>query len=236
MWLLNSLAHRHREPEIQDQPDLDSKLLQQALAGLESVNSWSRSLHVLWPSIRTLGRQMNRPLRVLDIATGAGDVPIGLWRLARQERVALRIEGCDLNPRTVAYARRRADERRADVHMFQLDVLHQEIQHQYDVVMCSFFLHHLSDAEAVSLLSRMAQAATQMILVSDLLRSAWVLALAHVGIPFLTRSKVNLIDGVRSVRAAFTVDEVQLLVRRAGLRGAIVEKRWPCRYLLKWSR
>jgi SAM-dependent methyltransferase len=236
MSFLSSLAHRHREPEIQDQPDLDSELLRQALAGLESVNFWSRSAYVLWSSIRTLGRQMQRPLRVLDIATGAADVPISLWRLARREKLALQFEACDLNPRTVAYAQRRARERRADVHVFPLDVLHQEIPHPYDVVMCSLFLHHLRDEEAVLVLGRMSQAATHMLLVNDLLRGVVGLVLAHVCTPFLTPSKVNRVDSVRSVRAAFTVEEVRLLAGRAGLNGAVVEKRWPCRYLLKWTR
>lgn len=236
MWFESSLARRHREPEIQDQPNLDSELLRQALAGLESINSWSRSPYVLWPSIRNLGRLMKRPLRVLDVATGAADVPISLWRLARREKIAIQVEACDLNPRTVSFAQHRAREKRADVHVFPLDVLHQEIPHPYDVVTCSLFLHHLSEAEAVLVLGRMAQAATCLLLVNDLLRCVGGLVLAHVATPFLTRSKVNRVDSVRSVRAAFTAAEVQLLVRRAGLSGAVVQKRWPCRYLLKWAR
>ncbi len=236
MWLLSSLAHRHREPEIQDQPDLDSKLLWQALAGLESVNFWSRSPYLLWPSIRDLSQQKNRPLRILDIATGAADVPITLWHLARRENLALEVEACDLNPRTVTYAQSRARERKTDVRVFPLDVLHQPIPHSYDVVMCSLFLHHLSDEEAVLVLGRMAQATSHMLLVNDLQRSIAGWVLAHLCLPILTSSKVNRIDGVRSVRAAFTVAEVQLLAGRAGLKEAIVETRWPCRYLLKWTR
>ena len=236
MGLLTSLTRRHREPEIQDQPDLDSELLWQALAGLESINSWSRSPYVLWPSIRALGRQMRRPLRVLDIATGAADVPISLWHLARRAKLALQVEACDLNPRTVSYAQHRAREKKAEVHVFPLDVLHQEIPHHYDVVMCSLFLHHLSDAEAVLVLGRMAQAASHMLLVNDLLRGVEGLVLGYLCLPFLTRSKVNRVDGIRSVRAAFTLDEVRLLASRAGLSGTVVEKHWPCRYLLKWAR
>jgi 2-polyprenyl-3-methyl-5-hydroxy-6-metoxy-1,4-benzoquinol methylase len=236
MWFLNSLAHRHREPEIQDQPDLDSELLRQALAGLESVNFWSRSPYLLWPSIRTLGRQLKRPLRILDIATGAADVPISLWHLARREKIVLQVEACDVNSRTVSYAQHRARERRAGVRVFPLDILHQEVPRHYDVVMCSLFLHHLSDAEAVEVLGRMAQAAAHILLVHDLLRSVAGLVLAYTCIPFLSPSKVNRIDGVRSVRAAFTVDEVRLLAAGAGLSGAVLEKRWPCRYLLKWTR
>ena len=38
------------------------------------------------------------------IATGSGDIPIRLWRRARQANIPLQIEGCDLNPFAVEQA------------------------------------------------------------------------------------------------------------------------------------
>jgi hypothetical protein len=52
----------------------------------------------------------------------------------------------------------------------------------------------------------------------------------------LTTSLVIHTDGPRSVEAAFTLAEVNMLARQAGLEGAVVERRWPCRLLLKWQR
>ena len=76
---------RRREPEIMDRPDLDPLLHQQALLGLERVNFFSRSSAILWRPIRELARTMpGRQLRLLDLATGAGDIPIALWRRARR--------------------------------------------------------------------------------------------------------------------------------------------------------
>ena len=233
---MNSLRQRHREPEIQDQPDLDDHLLRQALVGREHINFWSRSAQVLWPPIFALARQAKSPLRILDIATGAGDVPLTLWRLARQHHVGLRLEGCDLNPRTVAYAQHQARKMHADVRFFQLDALSDPIRPDYDVIMCSLFLHHLSESQAVLLLGRMATAAQHMILVSDLLRSMTGLALAYFSTRWLIHSPVNRIDSVRSVKAAFTIEEVRALTQRAGLSGATIEKRWPCRFLLTCKR
>ena len=49
-------------------------------------------------------------LRVLDVATGGGDVPIHLWSKARRAGLDLRIAGCDRNPSAVEFACRRAAE------------------------------------------------------------------------------------------------------------------------------
>src|ERR1035437_7680603 len=43
----------------------------------------------------------------------------------------------------------------------------------------------------------------------------------------LSGSDVVRVDGARSVRAALTVREATAMARAAGLKGAIVERRWP---------
>ena len=82
----------------------------------------------------------------------------------------------------------------------------------------------------------MAQAATHLVLVNDLRRSTAGLALAHLAAWTLSGSDVVRADGARSVRAAFTVREAAALARAAGLKGAIVERHWPFRFLLSWER
>ena len=43
MLLFSSLAQRHLQPEIMDQPDLAPERHFQALRGLERINGWSGS-------------------------------------------------------------------------------------------------------------------------------------------------------------------------------------------------
>ena len=101
---------------------------------------------------------------------------------------------------------------------------------------CSLFLHHLAEEQAVSLLQAMVNATQHLILVNDLRRSAAGLALAHLATWGLSGSDVVRVDGPRSVRAAFTVVEAAALARTAGLKGTIVERHWPFRFLLSWER
>ncbi len=231
------LRRRRRRPELMDQPDLDARQHVHALRGLERINFWSGSVRILWPPIRALLRQAGgRPLRVLDLAAGAGDVPIGLWRRAHRAGWPLEIEAWDISPRAVAYGQARAEALGAAVHFREADAIRTAISPQYDVVTSSLFLHHLDEEQAQDLLRHMAQGANRLVLVNDLVRSYRGYLLAHLATRLLSASHVVHVDGPRSVEGAFTPDEVRTLAERAGLRGARVVRRWPCRFLLTWER
>jgi 2-polyprenyl-3-methyl-5-hydroxy-6-metoxy-1,4-benzoquinol methylase len=231
------LRQRRRLPEIMDQPGLHPARHALALRGLARINFWSGSAGILWPPLADLARRVpGQPLRVLDLASGAGDVPIRLWHKARRAGVALRMEGRDVSPVAVEHARGRAAQSGAEVDFSVLDVLREPLPAGYDALTCSLFLHHLDDEQACLLLGKMAGAAGRLVLVNDLARSLTGLALAHVGGRLLTRSDVVHVDGPRSVAAAFTPAEARGLAERAGLVGATVARRWPCRWLLTWER
>lgn len=219
-----------------DQPGLDREPHLRALAGLARINAWSASLRILWlPVRRLLHRASGRPLRLLDLASGAGDLPIGLWQRARDAGFDLEVEGWDVRPTAVDFARGRASRRGAGVRFVVADALGGPLPDGFDVITTSLFLHHLDDGRAVQLLSAMGRAARQLVLVNDLARCRAGLALAWAGTRLLSRSEVVRADGPMSVRAAFTCGEALALAGRAGLRGAVVARRWPCRFLLSWS-
>src|SRR5260370_18120119 len=112
------LEQRRSRPEVMDQPGLDPAQHARALRGLARINWWSRSSGILWPALLAQARAAGGPLRVLDLATGAGDVPIRLGRRARRAGVPVRIEGCDVSSVAVDYARRRAERVGAAVRFF----------------------------------------------------------------------------------------------------------------------
>jgi 2-polyprenyl-3-methyl-5-hydroxy-6-metoxy-1,4-benzoquinol methylase len=234
---LASLAQRHRQPEIIDQPDLDPRQHVHALRGLARINRFSASDRILWRPIADLARASpGRPLRVLDIATGGGDVPIRLWQRAQRAGLALELSGTDASATAVEHARQNAEQAGAAVKFFPLDVLREELPTGFDVLTTSLFLHHLEEPDALALLQKMGHAAGQMLLVNDLLRSRLGYLVAWSGTRLLTRSPVVHFDGPRSVEAAFTMAEARNLAERAGLSGVTLGWRWPWRFLLTWRR
>jgi SAM-dependent methyltransferase len=234
--LLGNLAERHRVAEVMDRPDLEPTLHRQALRGLATLNLLSRSVAILWPRILKLATRLGRPVRILDIATGGGDIPVKLWQRSQKHGVQLDILGIDISPCALEMAQDRAVRAHAALRFAQVDALSDELPGDYDMVICSLFLHHLDDRDATALLGRMAAAARHVVLVNDLVRSPAGLMLVAAASRLCTRSPVVWTDASRSVRAAFTVSEFHALARSAGMHGARLTRRWFCRMLLEWSR
>jgi 2-polyprenyl-3-methyl-5-hydroxy-6-metoxy-1,4-benzoquinol methylase len=220
-----------------DQPDLDYARHLQALYGLMRINFWSGSARILWCPLRQLAQQTClTQLRLLDIATGAGDVPLRLWQKAQRIGLTLQIDACDISPRAIAFARSQAEKGNARVTFFQWNALEDPLPGPYDVVCCSLFLHHLAEDQAIRLLRRMGEMAERLVLVNDLRRSIAGYLAASFGSRMLSASRVVHHDAPVSVAAAFRPNEVVRLARQAGLEGATVQKRWPYRLLLQWHR
>ena len=232
------ITERRLQPELMDQPDLDPSLHVAALRGLQRINVISRSAAILWPEIAQLADEVSpRPLRVLDIACGGGDIAVSLARHAVRAGVELHVDGCDISERAIEEARRRAnDSGTARTRFFPLNVLDGPLPAGYDVITTSLFLHHLQEHQACDLLRRMADAAGRAVLVCDLQRSWLGYGLAWVGCRLLTRSPIVHIDGPRSVEAAFALDEISALAAHCGLDGTVISHHWPRRWLLSWRK
>ncbi len=228
-----SIAARQLQPEWMDEPGIDPRLHREALRGLERINVISRTVPALWgPVADLLRRHPGTSLSVLDVACGAGDVVTGMARRARSTGVQLEIEGCDVSRTAVAYATRQSQRRGVNARFFEHDVLSTPFARTYDVVVCSLFVHHLDEEQAVRLLRALNAAARSLVIVSDLDRSRVGLLLAWLGTRLLTRSPVVHVDSLRSVHAAFTRQEAEELATRAGLRSFQLTTHWPCRWRL----
>lgn len=232
----DNVAARVRLAELMDEPQLDPVAHVNALRGLARIYCLSRTGAAVWPWVRREAKVSAVPLRVLDLATGGGDLPIDLARRARREGLAVEVAGCDRSPRAIAFARRRAHRSGTDARFFILDTGTQALPTGYHVITAGLFLHHLSDEDAVWLLRNMAEAAGRAVIVDDLRRSQRGLWLARLATRVLSRSHIVHVDGPRSVRAAFTSDELGRLAAQAGLSGVEIVPHWPERHLLAWQR
>src|SRR5262245_6743009 len=135
-----SLAERHPTPERMDDPALPPADLGAALDGLARLNVWTRSAAGLTGRLLDLARRTpDRPLRILDVATGGGDVPIRLERALAAAGARVEIEGCDVQPVAVEHAARTAERFRSPVRFFVQDVLREPLPGGYDVIMSSLF-------------------------------------------------------------------------------------------------
>jgi ubiquinone/menaquinone biosynthesis C-methylase UbiE len=93
----------------------------------------------------------------------------------------------------------------------------------FDLVFCTLFLHHLSDAGAASLLREMHRVASRKIYVIDLDRRAVPYYLYKLfGTMLLQRFTRD--DGALSIKRAFSPTELRQIAKRSGLRNVEIER------------
>ncbi len=234
--MLQDMTQRIRTDEWMDDPTLDGDRHRQALQGLARLNWASGSVRQVWKVVRQyMSEQGKNELTLLDVATGSGDIPIGLYRRARRAGLHLKIVAVDISETALEVARHRAARVGVEIDFRRCDIFGDNLAEQFDVVLCSLFLHHLEEEPSVELLRILKQRARHLVVVNDLLRSRVSMALVWLGSRLLSRSKVVHFDATASVRAAFTLSEMQGLARSAGLESARVWSYWPCRLLSVWS-
>ena len=176
--------------------------------------------------------QPNETIRILDIATGAADIPIALATWAAKQRLSVAIIAIDLHPVMVQYA----SEQTApfeNIHIEQLDALNLLDRFEpedFDYVHAGLFLHHLEDMEVMMVLRMMERLATRGVLWNDIIRSP----LTKLAIrPFAWCSpRTFRHDALASMDAGFTKDEALDLATRVGLSDVHYHSHWLHRFFL----
>jgi len=219
------------------------------LADLRAYNRWFGGSRLVAREIsRMLKGSAGLPgqLRILDVATGSGDVPAYLARWAASKGLEILAEGLDANADMHHEARTFLDglsgsaARSAaarSVRLLRADALRlPHADGAIDIATCSNFLHHLDGPDAVLALREMKRVSRVGVIVVDLKRDTTAFAAVWAVTRLTTRNRLTRADGPLSVKRAFTPAEMASLARQAGMAGAVVMSDSPIRMVLKWSR
>jgi SAM-dependent methyltransferase len=200
-------------PELMDRPQPVSAELDTDLHNLRQLNRYFGSYRLIQHFLRRWLRPGTR-LRLLDLATGSGDIPRLVVDYARRIGAVVRVDAVDQQPSTVEIARRLSADY-PEIEFIEGDVLTFE-REPYDIVLCSLALHHFSEADAVTVLRHCRELSQRYVLVADL-RRGW---LATAGVYLLTsvffREPMTQTDARLSAERAFSFAEFRSLAQRAG--------------------
>jgi ubiquinone/menaquinone biosynthesis C-methylase UbiE len=184
---------------------------------LGGVSLSGRALDALVGRVADTGTAVS----LLDVGTGAADIPLAL--LADWRRRGRRLDVTAVDDRAeVLAAARVADPRvngAARLTLGQADGRSLPYPDaSFDVAHCSLVLHHLEPTEVVRLLRELARVARLGVVVNDLARSRMAWLGARLLAALATRNRYSHHDGPLSVRRAYTIAEAHAMVAAAGLR------------------
>jgi trans-aconitate methyltransferase len=154
-------------------------------------------------------------MRVVDLATGSGDIPRLLVDHARKIGAQIEIDAVDQQPATLEIARSLSAEY-PEISYHTANILEWDCAEGYDISLCSLALHHFSDDDAVKLLRRCGALSKRFVLVSDLRRGFLLRAGVYMLTALIFREPMTRFDARLSAQRAFSFAEMRDLAVRAG--------------------
>jgi len=205
-------------PEMMDRPGQDPLLLREDLDVLQKINRRLGGYRIPLRYLREFAREGGRPLTVLDLATGAADVPREIAQWARAAAIPVHITAVDVNPDILRVARE-ACAGWPEITIERQDLLSLPYPPaSFDLVFCALALHHFSGPDAVAILRRIHDIARVGYVVNDLRRSRVAIWLSRLMARTIISNPIARFDAPASCERAFTVPELRRLAQQAGLR------------------
>ena len=197
-----------------DRPQPVSMELERDLENLRELNRWFGS-YALISLFVSRWIKPGASLRIVDLATGSGDIPRLIAEYGRKIGAQLQIDALDRQLATLEIAKKLSVQY-PEITFIERNILEWQSGEPYDLVLCTLALHHFSEQDAVRVLRRCRELSCKFALVSDL-RRGW---LARFGVYLLTatmfREPMTKYDGRLSAARAFSFLEMNRLAQEAG--------------------
>src|SRR5438477_9247946 len=150
--------------EMMDRPQPVSLELERDLQRLRQLNRWFGSYRLVLKIMRRWIKP-GTPLRMIDLATGSGDIARLLVEFARKNGAHIEVDAVDRQSATLQIARK-LSARYPEIFFHEADILEWGGAESYDIALCSLVLHHFSDDDAAKILQRCRALSKRFVLVS----------------------------------------------------------------------
>ena len=222
---------RRRGVEKLDVPGVPARVVKRSLADVARANSLFGGTRAVLAELGVVfAAPHGREMTLLDVGTGAADIPLAARRAAFRNGVNLTVIGADSSIPLAVHAARRVNCSLA-ANALALPFADRSV----DIVVCSQLLHHFTEREIASVLRELHRVARVRVIVSDLRRS-WLAAAGIWLASFPLRfHPISRHDGVLSVLRGFTAAELSAHVVRAIGSAPTVRRRVGWRITASWT-
>lgn len=218
---------RSDEPELMDQGGISFAEFHHCLQSLATINQLTLAYR---PTLRWLRRwrKSGGPIRILDAGSGGGDM---LRRIEKQTgkrregrgKQAVSLIGVDLNPWSKKSAELSSPA--SSICFATADIFSVEPDQPIDIIVCSLFTHHLTDAQLVDFLRWIDERAQTGWFINDLHRHPMPYYFIKIATKLLSCNRLIRHDAAVSVARSFTVADWRRLLDSAGI-GDRVRIQW----------
>lgn len=227
------LSQRSETIEIMDDLNCSGPVVDQALRELEFINKWLGGNAVTLSGLnKVLSNCSQRQLKIADLGCGGGDMLMLISDHLKNKGFKARLTGIDANPNIIAYAEKNTIAY-PEINFKSTDILSAEFRKEsFDIVFATLFFHHFTSNELIELFKHLNNTTRCGIVINDLHRHS----LAYYSIKFLTKifSKSTMVvnDAPLSVHRGFTREELEEILKGAGISSYSLKWKWAFRWQL----
>ncbi len=203
--------------EMMDRPQPVSVELEKDLERIRQLNRWFGSYRLVLSFVRRWIKPGAR-MRLLDLATGSGDIPRLIIDYSRSIGAVVEIDALDRQSATLDIAKKLSADY-PEISFINENILEWNSAEPHDIALCTLTLHHFSDEDAVKVLRRCRELAAKFVLVSDLRRGLFLKSGVHILTALVFREPMTRYDARLSAARAFSFSEMRDLALRAGWQG-----------------
>jgi ubiquinone/menaquinone biosynthesis C-methylase UbiE len=203
-----------------------------ALSDLRNINRWFGGIATTQSMIAQVVRKHGaRSLSLLEVAAGAGDVPHAASAHMRNAGVRLQVTLLD---RAHSHLKNGSGNGSSAVAGDALALPFAD--GSFDLVSSCLFAHHLEPRELVQFVNEALRVGRTAVIINDLVRDPIHLALVYASLA-LCRSRFNRHDAPASVRRAYTVKEMNEMLKQTRAARVEIERRPVFRMgAIAWKR
>lgn len=231
-------AVRSNRSELMDTECLSFHDFDLYLSHLEYIN---RFTFVYGPVLQWLDKERmtkpSKPLEILEIAGGGGDMARQIWYFSQKNNFNINVIGIDINPHATKSAQIRIP-RGAPLCFKTADVFTYTPSIKPDYIISVQFTHHLDDKDLIAFLMWMDCTAEYGWFIYDLHRHPIPYYFMKYVFKFLPVHRFAKSDGPLSVAKAFTKADWKSFLQKAGIEESRVSIKWhfPFRYSIAFRR
>lgn len=223
--------HRSQEDEIMDDFDMTGEVLRDSLDQIARINRWLGGNQITVDGVKKLVRGLpkSKPVHLVDLGCGNGDLLRILARWGRRRGYTFRLTGIDGNAYTIDYARRLSQDYSEIEYRSEMLPSSWLETAEYDIVLCTLFLHHFSTEQLLHLLKVVRKQAKLGVVVNDLHRSALAYRLFQL-ITLPVTNPMVVSDGLVSILRGFKRKELEAWSQELASPDSLIRWRWAFRY------
>lgn len=223
------LKTRSHQEEQLDNLSLSGNVLRKTLTSLRWINR-------LFGNHRQLGKAVlhhvkerfpDQNITIVDLGCGGGDCLLEISKKLKKNNVRATYIGIDGNKESIAHAIKQNTDPE-HIRYETGDILDDNfILPECDMVISSHFIYHFKDIVLVQFLNKLISTPVEALIFSELYRNRAAYILFRASHWILPISKMAKKDGLLAIQRAFTIPEIEDILRRTVIKEyQVIKKPW----------